>query len=172
MVIGIAFTEAIKDVLPVLFSITSFASIAKLMGQFEMTQQIAQSIVDVLDGTPALYAVFMPIIGALGSALTGSTTTSNFLFGRLQVNTARKLGLINELTGRNSVFEVGAAQVLGATTGEIISPMNAVVITVMQGVGGGEASLIRRLLFVAMLWMAATMAISTAFIAPTDGGLD
>ena len=32
---------------------------------------------------------------------------------------------------RNSVLEVGAAQMFGATAGEIISPMNAVVITLM-----------------------------------------
>lgn len=142
-----AFSDSAEEVLPVIVSITSFASLAKLMGRFEMTQAIALKIVQTLSSVPSLYAVCIPIIATLGSGLTGSTTTSNFLFGRLQVNTAKELGLIapqgclygaEKFLGsgavactRNSVFEVGAAQMFGATAGEIISPMNAVVITLM-----------------------------------------
>ncbi len=71
-----------------------------------MTQTIALSIVDALSGAPAIYALFIPMIGMLGSGLTGSTTTSNFLFAKLQVNTALKLGLIK--AGHNSVYEITA----------------------------------------------------------------
>ena len=102
-------------------SITSFASLAKLMGRFEMTQAIAIKIVEQLSSVPALYSLCMPIVATLGSGLTGSTTTSNFLFGRLQVNTAKELGLIAPrgcLFGappgsgavactRNSIYEIG-----------------------------------------------------------------
>ena len=142
-----AANEAFGEVLPVIISITSFASLAKLMGRFEMTQALALVLVDMLSGAPGLYAFFIPIIATLGSGLTGSSTTSNFLFGRLQVNTAKSLNLIEPsgclyggLHGavactHNSIYKVGAAQMFGATAGEIISPMNAVVITLMDGVG-------------------------------------
>jgi len=77
----------------------------------------------------ALYAAFIPVIGMLGSGLTGSTTTSNFLFGQLQVETSIELGLIRP--GYNSVWEIAGGQVFGASAGEIISPMNAVFSTLL-----------------------------------------
>jgi len=64
--------------------------------------------------------------GTLGSGLTGSTTTSNFLFGRLQVTTAKDLGLV--APGANTVYEIAATNILGASAGEIIAPMNAIVV--------------------------------------------
>ena len=175
--------EAFQEVLPVVVSITSFASLAKLMGRFDMTAALAQQIVAALSGAPAVYALAVPVIATLGSGLTGSTTTSNFLFGRLQVNTAKELGLISPpgcLFGaaahagavactRNSIYEVGAAQMFGATAGEIISPMNAVVITLMDGVGPPEADIIALVAPVAAIWTLACMAVSFIFIVPSGG---
>ena len=103
-------------------SIGSYASLAKIMSQFQMTQTIAFAIVRVLSGMPAIYTIMIPIIGMMGSGLTGSTTTSNFLFGQLQVQTAIDLGIITAT--KNSVWEIAGNQILGATAGEIISPMN------------------------------------------------
>ena len=60
----------------------------RAQGRFEMTQALALRLVDLLSGAPALYGFFIPIIATLGSGLTGSTTTSNFLFARLQVRAA------------------------------------------------------------------------------------
>lgn len=150
------------DVVPVLFSITSFASIAKLMDRFDMTSSIANTIVSLLESVPGVYALVMPLIGMLGSALTGSTTTSNFLFGRLQVKTSEALGLLS--TTRNSVYEIGGIQILGATAGEIISPMNAVVITLMEGVNCKESVLIKQLLPVTLWWLLLCMLTSVIFL--------
>lgn len=170
--VSAALRDSFWDVLPVVFSITSFASIAKLMDVFGMTSSIAGAIVEGwvgcacadafrsltqrmrarLSDAPIIYALFMPIIGTLGSGLTGSTTTSNFLFGRLQVTTAKDLGLVTAT--RNSVFEVAGVQVLGASAGEIIAPMNAIVITLMDGVNMSEDGLIKRLLPLATTWLA------------------
>ena len=161
-----AWNDSVGDGIPVVISITSFGSIARLMGQFEMTQSIAMAIVNALQSSPGVYALVMPVIGMLGSGLTGSTTTSNFLFGRLQVNTAKRLGLLN---GKNSVWEVAAIQILGSSAGEIISPMNAVVITIMDGVGVGESTLIGMLLPAAFLWLIGTMLMSAIFILPPGG---
>jgi len=165
-VLKTALSEAIGDVLPVIFSITSFASIAKLMQYFEMTASIANTFVGALENTPWLYSVVAPMIGMLGSGLTGSTTTSNFLFGRLQVSTAQALGLVT--SSRNSVWEIGGIQILGATSGEIISPMNAVVITLMDGVNSSESGLIKRLLPIAGFWVVATILMSMLFLLPQN----
>ena len=94
--------EAAGDTSSIIISITSFAAMAKLMSSFGkyvqnfvlcwmillffffknkgMSQVLADAIVDGLKDTPAIYALFIPFIGMLGSALTGSTTTVfNFL---------------------------------------------------------------------------------------------
>jgi L-lactate permease len=161
-----SFKEAWHETYSILISITAFAAMAKLMIAFEMTQSIAQTIVDGLRGAPNVYAMFIPLIGMLGSGLTGSTTTSNFLFSKLQAQTALDLGLLN---GRNSVYEVTAAQILGASAGEILSPMNAVVIVLLKGVDKKESDLIKDVFFLYLIWLVLCMFISLIFIVPADG---
>jgi len=100
----------------------------------------------------------------IGSGLTGSTTTSNFLFAKLQVNTALSLKLIEP--GHNSVYEITAAQMMGASAGEIISPMNAVVILLMDGVDKKESGFIKDVFSIAVFWLILTMVVSLVFIVP------
>lgn len=82
------------------------------MDKYGMIQVIANWIVDGLQSAPAVYTLLMPVIGTLGSGLTGSTTTSNFLFGRLQVTTAKNLGLVTP--GRNTVYEIAGTVQVGS----------------------------------------------------------
>lgn len=164
-----AFKKSIGEALPVMVSIGSYASIAKIMAGFNMTQTIAIGIVDLLDafgrsGGQALYAFFIPIIGMLGSGLTGSTTTSNFLFGQLQVQTAIDLDLVGN--DYNSVWEIAGDQIFGSTTGEIISPMNAVFSTLLLASRFKESVLMNRLLLMALIWGICCSLVSMLFIVP------
>merc|ERR1712176_1363227 len=106
----------------------------------------------------------MPIVGMLGSGLTGSTTTSNFLFGRLQVATALELGIIDPTNGKNTIWEVAAAQILGATGGEIISPMNAVFSTLLLSSRFPESDLIKMVLKLFFIWMIGCIVVSFIFM--------
>lgn len=146
-----ALIDSIMEALPVMVSIGSYASLAKVMSQFQMTQTIAFAIVRVLSGMPGVYTVMIPIIGMMGSGLTGSTTTSNFLFGQLQVQTAIDLGIITAT--KNSVWEIAAIQILGATAGEIISPMNAVFSTVLLSGRFPESDLIKLVIPIFIVWL-------------------
>lgn len=134
------------------------------MSKFNMTQSIAEAIVGWLSGVPGAYAAFIPIIGMLGSGLTGSTTTSNFLFGQLQVQTSIDLGLVSK--NHNTVWEIAGAQILGATGGEIISPMNAVFSTLLLAGRFPESMLIKLVLKVFVVWMIGCILVSVIFIAP------
>ena len=71
-----------------------------------------------------------------------------------------------------NVPQIGAAQMFGATAGEIISPMNAVVITLMDGVGPPEADLIALVAPLAVAWTFMCMLVSFLFVVPTIGFLD
>jgi len=164
--------EALEDVVPVIVSIAAFSSLARLMANFEMTSALADVLRGILSGAPGVYAIIGPVLGFFGTALTGSTTTANFLFGRLQITTARSLGLLNDATGKNTLWEFAAVNILGASTGEIISPMNSVVITMMDNINISEAALVRRLIPIATLWMIAVWAITAAFVLPGRDGLN
>jgi lactate permease len=75
--------------------------------------------------TGGLFAFFSPLIGWLGVALTGSDTSSNVLFGNLQVVTARQLGLSPILTA--------ASNSSGGVMGKMIDAQSIVVASVATG---------------------------------------
>jgi len=151
-----AFQDALNEGGPVMLAIAGYASIAKLMSGFGMTQTIANALVSVFGKTPALFGFASPLLGLLGAGLTGSTTTSNFLFGRLQVQTALNLGLVTPTTG--SVWAVAGIQMLGSTAGELIAPQNAVFSVVLLKGVVPDSAIIRGLLpFTFLFWLAACM---------------
>jgi lactate permease len=85
-----------------------------------------------------LYPVFGTMLGWLGVALTGSDTSSNVLFGNLQVVTARKLGL-------NPVL-MAAANSTGGVMGKMVDAQSIVVAAAATGEGGKEGDLLRAVL--------------------------
>ena len=74
-----AFLEAFREVRGLFISVTSFAAMSTLMGNFSMTQTLAQGIVSGLQNLPVIYAMIIPIIGALGRFVIGF-----FFFSRKQ----------------------------------------------------------------------------------------
>ncbi len=55
-----------------------------------MTNALAVALVGLLG---PVYPLFAPLIGALGTFLTGSATSANVLFGNLQYTAATDLGV-------------------------------------------------------------------------------
>jgi lactate permease len=79
-----------------------------------------------------------PIIGWLGVAVTGSDTSSNSLFGALQVQAAQEAGLSSTL--------LAAANSSGGVLGKMISPQNLAIGAAAVGLAGQEGELFRRVL--------------------------
>ncbi|MGM9508856.1 L-lactate permease [Larkinella sp. GY13] len=88
-----------------------------------------------LAGTGALFPFFSPVLGWLGVFLTGSDTSSNALFGKLQATSATALGI-------DPVVTV-AANASGGVTGKMISPQSIAIGTAAVGLIGKESSLFR-----------------------------
>ena len=63
---------------------------SSLMDEAGMIFQIGAALVAI---TGAFYPLFAPLIGCVGTFLTGSDTSANALFGNLQVVTATSLNL-------------------------------------------------------------------------------
>jgi lactate permease len=85
--------------------------------------------------TGILYPFFGTFIGWLGTASTGSDTSSNVLFGSLQKLTAQQLGISSLL--------MASANSTGGVMGKMISPQNVVVASTATGSYGKEGSILR-----------------------------
>jgi lactate permease len=109
--------------------------LAKLMGYSGMVGALA-SAVAWLSGP--VYPLIAPLLGALGTFLTGSDTSSNVLFGGLQKNTAISLGMDPEW--------LATANASGATAGKMISPQSISIATSSTGLGGSESKILGKTL--------------------------
>ena len=78
------------------------------------------------------------LIGWLGVAVTGSDTSSNALFGALQVTAAKDAGLSETL--------LAAANSSGGVLGKMISPQNLAIGAAAVGLAGREGDLFRKVL--------------------------
>jgi len=91
-----------------------------------------------LAGLGTFFAVLSPILGWFGVAVTGSDTSSNSLFGALQVSAANATGL-------NPVL-LAAANTSGGVLGKMISPQNLAIGAAAVGLAGREGELFRKVL--------------------------
>lgn len=91
-----------------------------------------------LASSGAFFAVISPLIGWIGVALTGSDTSSNALFGQLQVTAANSTGL--------SPVLMAAANSSAGVLGKMLSLQNLAVAAAAVGLAGAESILFRKLI--------------------------
>jgi lactate permease len=83
----------------------------------------------------AFYPFFGTLIGWIGTASTGSDTSSNVLFGSLQKLTAQQLGI--------SPYLMTSANSAGGVMGKMVAPQSIVVATTATETYGSEGSILR-----------------------------
>ncbi|MEA2364664.1 MAG: lactate permease [Thermoleophilaceae bacterium] len=89
-------------------------------------------------GAGSFFAFLSPLIGWLGVSVTGSDTSSNALFGALQVTAAKDAGISQTL--------LAAANSSGGVLGKMISPQNLAIGAAAVGMAGQEGDLFRKVL--------------------------
>jgi lactate permease len=89
-------------------------------------------------GAGGLFAFLSSLIGWLGVAVTGSDTSSNSLFGALQVTAAKDAGLNPTL--------LAAANSSGGVLGKMISPQNLAIGAAAVGMAGKEGDIFRKVI--------------------------
>ena len=154
--VGSQFSKTFKQMIPSFIAVACILSISEVMNlalpivdvktklvvwasasgvpQASMVAGMAKSIVGVVDQT--LYPFISPMIGTLGVFLTGSNTSSNALFGMLQVITAHGLNLSDIL--------MASAGNAGSTAGKMISPQSIVIAATAVGLLGKEGLIMRK----------------------------
>ncbi|HAA84553.1 MAG TPA: lactate permease, partial [Thermodesulfobacterium commune] len=85
--------------------------------------------------TGFLFPLFSAFLGWLGVFMTGSDTSTNALFGKLQEVTARQIGIDPVLTV--------ATNSSGGVMGKMISPQSIAVATAATGLSGKEGDIFR-----------------------------
>ncbi|PID96120.1 MAG: lactate permease [Actinomycetales bacterium] len=91
-------------------------------------------------GTGAAFAYLSPILGWIGTAVTGSDTSANALFATLQQTAAKGAGIDPTL--------LVAANTSGGVVGKMISPQNLTIAATAVGLVGRESDIFRRV----VLW--------------------
>jgi lactate permease len=123
----------------VTIALVAMLSLARIMVHAGMTQSLAEAAAGAAGGAWPLLA---PMVGVLGTFVTGSATASNVLFTDLQVATAEALDL--------PLLPMVGAQGYGAAIGNIVCPHNIVAAGATVGLTGGEGDVLRRTLLPAI----------------------
>lgn len=115
-------------------TVASVLALAYVMNQSAQTLAIGAWIA----GTGAFFAFLSPVLGWIGTAVTGSDTSANALFATLQQAAAEKAGLDPTL--------LVAANTSGGVVGKMISPQNLTIAATAVGIVGREGDLFRYLI--------------------------
>jgi lactate permease len=107
---------------------------AKIMGYSGMIASIAAFFVNTLGG---LYPLMAPVLGALGTFVTGSGTSSEVLFGSVQQQAAQAIGA-NE-------YWLCAANSLGISAGKMLSPQSIAIGTAACGLVGKDGEVLGKI---------------------------
>ena len=113
-------------------TIISLVAMSAIMSHSSMIVVIADGLVNA---TGNFYPLFAPLVGAIGTFATGSDTSSNILFGKLQAAVADKIGV-------NKAW-LAAANTAGATGGKIISPQSIAIAAAACEQQGQEGAFLR-----------------------------
>lgn len=155
--LGVVLARTVISLKTTALTIVALISMASVMNHTGMINAMAVGIVAM---TGKFYPVFAPLIGAVGTFVTGSDTSSNILFAKLQVNVAHNLGFTGQsafmgLTGSESNWLL-AANTTGATGGKMISPQSIAIATAACGLKNSDHQILRALIPYALAYTLVT----------------
>lgn len=126
-------SRTISGALSSSIGIVTMVGMALLMLDSGMTFMLAKGSVDVAG---PIFPLISPLVGVLGTFMTGSNTNSNILFGALQRDSAVLLGLPPAL--------LLAAQTAGGALGSMVAPAKIIVGCSTVGLSGKEGPVVRQ----------------------------
>ena len=144
--------RTLKAVTPSLLTITAMLA----LGYVTRFSGIDATLGLSFAATGVAYPFFGTMLGWLGTAVTGSDTASNVLFGSLQTITANQLGL--------SALLMAAANSAGGVMGKMIDAQSIVVASTATRWEGAEGSILRRV-FVHSLVLGAMLGLLVLLVA-------
>jgi lactate permease len=144
--IGRALKELVATAVRLRWAFLTVATVLALAYVMNLSGQTI-TIGTWIAGTGAIFALFSPILGWLGTAVTGSDTSANALFATLQQTAAQEAGLDPTL--------LVAANTSGGVVGKMISPQNLTIAATAVAIVGRESDLFRK----TFLWSVGLVAV-------------
>jgi len=130
--VATTYRDTYRQLAPAIVTVMAVLGLAYVMNFSGQTGSIGAW----LAGTGSAFAILSPILGWLGVAVTGSDTSSNALFGLLQVTTAKEAGLDQVL--------MAASNSSGGVLGKMVSPQNLAIAAAAVGMAGKEGEIFRK----------------------------
>lgn len=129
------FRKSFRRMLPSGTAVIVLIIMAKLMSGTGQTMVMADGIARTFK---TAYVILAPLIGLLGTFMTGSNMSSNILFGDFQLTTAQLLKLDSAM--------ILAAQSAGGSIGSSLSPSNIALGTAAAGKPGSEGKIMKTMI--------------------------
>lgn len=126
--------DTIKQMAKTIITMLSVLACAKIMGYAGMISAIAQFFVTVLG---SFYPLAAPLIGALGTFVTGSGTSSEVLFGNVQLEAAQAI--------QANEYWLVAANSLGTGAGKMLAPQSIAIGTAACALNGKDGEILGRI---------------------------
>jgi lactate permease len=137
-----AYVDTYRQLAPAIVTVMAVLALAYVMNNSGQTGALGNWLATAGSG----FALLSPVLGWLGVAVTGSDTSSNSLFGALQVTAANKAGLDPAL--------MAAANSSGGVLGKMISPQNLAIAAAAVGMTGREGDIFRKVVGWSVLFLA------------------
>lgn len=137
--------KTVKQLEKTFITVICLVGLSTVMDTSGMISVIATALATI---TGNLYPFFAPIIGCLGTFITGSDTSSNILFGKLQASVAGHIQV--------SPDWLSAANTVGATGGKIISPQSIAIATSAGNQQGKEGEILKATIPYALVYVCIT----------------
>ena len=115
-IMGRMFVKTCKGMWRAIATILFIVAMAKVMGYSGMTSSIAIMLANL---TGSAYPALAPLVGIIGTFVTGSTTSSGIIFAQMQVQVAQLLNA--------DAVQLVAANMAGGAIGKLISPQSIAV---------------------------------------------
>lgn len=137
--------NTLKQLKKTFVTVICLVGLSTVMDMAGMISVIATALAVATGG---LYPLFAPVIGCLGTFITGSDTSSNILFGKLQSSVAGHIQV--------SPDWLSAANTVGATGGKIISPQSIAIATSAGNQQGKEGEILKTAIPYALAYVVIT----------------
>jgi lactate permease len=129
-----AYVDTYVDLRYAIVTVMAVLALAYVMNQSGQTNTLGAFLAQA----GSVFLFLSSILGWIGVAVTGSDTSSNALFGALQVQTAARAGLDPLL--------LAAANSSGGVMGKMISPQNLAIAASAVGMAGREGDIFRKVI--------------------------
>ncbi len=131
--LGKVLVKTIKGMWKAIVTIVFIVAMAKVMGYSGMTSSIATLLADL---TGSAYPALAPLVGIIGTFVTGSTTSSGIIFAQMQAEVAGILGA--------DPVQLVAANMAGGAIGKLISPQSIAVAIAAIGLEGADGQIMAK----------------------------